>query len=102
MYQDFSSTLAATMWADFDETPKRDGDTPEIVDIETFVIDGNFPWTIVRIEADNGTTGIGECYPSPGVHEIITDYLRPVVIGETPLDVERIYNLIRSSLPGRG
>jgi galactonate dehydratase len=102
MYQDFSSTLAATMWADFDETPKRDGDTPEIVDIETFVIDGNFPWTIVRIEADNGTTGIGECYPSPGVHEIITDYLRPVVIGETPLDVERIYNLMRSSLSGRG
>lgn len=102
MYQDFSSTLAATMWADFDETPTREGDTPEIVDIETFVIDGNFPWTIVRIEADNGTTGIGECYPSPGVHEIITDYLRPVIIGETPLDVERLYNLMRSSLSGRG
>ena len=102
MYEDFASTLAATMWADFDKTPAREGPTPEITNIETLVIDGNFPWTIVRIRADDGTVGIGECYPSPGVHEIITDYLRPVLIGETPLDVERLYNLMRASLSGRG
>ena len=102
MYEDFASTLAATMWADFDKTPAREGPTPEITGIETLVIDGNFPWTIVRVRADDGTVGIGECYPSPGVHEIITDYLRPVLIGETPLDVERLYNLMRASLSGRG
>jgi galactonate dehydratase len=102
MYEDFASTLAATMWADFDETPARQGPTPEITGIETLVIDGNFPWTIVRVEADDGTVGIGECYPSPGVHEIVTDYLRPVLVGEIPLDVERLYNLMRASLSGRG
>jgi galactonate dehydratase len=90
------------MWADFDETPDREGSKPEITDLDTLVIDGNFPWTIVRVEADDGTVGIGECYPSPGVHEIITDYLRPVLVGETPLDVERLYNLMRASLSGRG
>ncbi len=102
MYEDFASTLAATMWADFDEKPARDGPEPEITDIETLVIDGNFPWTIVKVEAGDGTVGIGEAYPSPGVHEIITDYLRPVLVGETPLDVERLYNLMRASLSGRG
>lgn len=102
MYEDFASTLAATMWADYDRTPARDGPTPEITDIDTLVVDGNFPWTIVTVEADDGTVGIGEAYPSPGVHEIITDYLRPVLVGETPLDVERLYNLMRSSLSGRG
>jgi L-alanine-DL-glutamate epimerase-like enolase superfamily enzyme len=102
MYEDFASTLAVTMWADFDEQPARDGPTPEIIDIDTFVINGNFPWTIVTVEADDGTIGIGEAYPSPGVHEIITDYLRPVLVGETPLDVERLYNLMRESLSGRG
>jgi L-alanine-DL-glutamate epimerase-like enolase superfamily enzyme len=102
MYEDFASTLAATMWADFDDQPARDGQTPEITDIDTLVIDGNFPWTIVTVEADDGTVGIGEAYPSPGVHEIITDYLRPVLVGETPLDVERLYNLMRESLSGRG
>jgi galactonate dehydratase len=102
MYEDFASTLAATMWADFDETPAREERPPEIADVETLVIDGNFPWTIVTVEADDGTVGIGEAYPSPGVHEIITDYLRPVLLGEVPLDVERLYNLMRASLSGRG
>jgi len=102
MYEDFASTLAATMWADYDRTPNRTGSTPEISDIDTLVIDGNFPWTIVTVEADDGTVGIGEAYPSPGVHEIISDYLRPVLVGEVPLDVERLYNLMRESLSGRG
>lgn len=102
MYEDFASTLAAPMWADFDETPAREGPKPEITGIETLVVDGNFPWTIVRVEADDGTVGIGECYPSPGVHEIITDCLQPILIGETPLDVERLYNLMRGCLSGRG
>ncbi len=102
MYEDFASTLAATMWADYDQTPAREGPTPEITDLDTVVVDGNFPWTIVTVEADDGTVGIGECYPSPGVHEVITDYLRPVLVGETPLDVERLYNLMRESLSGRG
>lgn len=102
MYEDFASDLAVTMWADFDETPARDEPTAEITDLNTIVIDGNFPWTIVRVETDEGTTGIGEAYPSPGVHEIITDYLRPVLVGENPLDVERLYYLMRESLSGRG
>lgn len=102
MYEDFASKLAATMWADFDEAPARDEQMAEITDISTTVIDGNFPWTLVTVETDQGVTGIGEAYPSPGVHEIITDYLRPVLVGENPLDVERLYYLMRGSLSGRG
>jgi galactonate dehydratase len=102
MYEDFASKLAVTMWADFDDTPERDGPTPEITDIDTLVLDGNFPWTIVTLETDAGVRGIGEAYPSPGVHEIITDYLRPILVGENPLDVERLYELMRGSLSGRG
>lgn len=102
MYEDFASDLAVTMWADFDETPARDGPTASITDLSTVVIDGNFPWTIVTVETDDGTVGIGECYPSPGVHEIITDYLKPVLEGENPTDVERLYYLMRESLSGRG
>ncbi|WP_440009761.1 mandelate racemase/muconate lactonizing enzyme family protein [Halomicrococcus sp. SG-WS-1] len=104
MYEDFASKLAATMWADFDVTPDRDGPTAgvEITDLSTRVIDGNFPWTLVTVETDDGTVGVGEAYPSPGVHEIITDYLRPVLVGENPTDVERLYNLMRASLSGRG
>lgn len=102
MYEDFASKLAATMWADFDTTPSRSGELATITDLSTTVVDGNFPWTIVTIETDAGVRGIGEAYPSPGVHEIITDYLRPVLVGENPTDVERLYYLMRESLSGRG
>lgn len=102
MYEDFATKLATTMWGDYDRTPERDTESPEITDVDTVVVDGNFPWTIVTIETDTGVRGIGEAYPSPGVHEIITDYLRPVLVGENPLDVERLYHLMRESLSGRG
>lgn len=102
MYSDFAARLATTMWPNFDRTPERTTVTPAITDLSTVVVDGNFPWTIVTIETDVGVTGIGEAYPSPGVHEVITDYLQPVLRGENPLDVERLYHLMRESLSGRG
>src|SRR6056297_1460080 len=102
MYSDFAARLASSIWPDFGETPARSTETPEITGLSTIVIDGNFPWTIVRLETDAGVTGIGEAYPSPGVHEVITDYFEPVLVGENPLDVERLYHLMRESLSGRG
>jgi len=102
MYSDFAARLASSIWPDFGETPARSTETPEITGLSTIVIDGNFPWTIVRLETDAGVTGIGESYPSPGVHEVITDYFEPVLVGENPLDVERLYHLMRESLSGRG
>lgn len=102
MYENFASTLAATMWADFDQIPERDGSAAKITGLDTTVIDGNFPWTIITVETDTGVAGMGESYPSPGVHEVVTDYLEPVLVGENPLDVERLYYLMRESLSGRG
>jgi len=102
MYSDFAARLASSIWPDFGETPARTTEMPEITDLSTVVIDGNFPWTIVRLETDAGVVGIGEAYPSPGVHEVITDYFKPVLRGENPLDVERLYHLMRESLSGRG
>lgn len=102
MYSDFAERLTTSIWPDFGQTPSRSNETPEITGLSTVVIDGNFPWTIVQLETDVGVTGIGEAYPSPGVHEVITDYFEPVLVGETPLDVERLYHLMRESLSGRG
>jgi L-alanine-DL-glutamate epimerase-like enolase superfamily enzyme len=102
VYEEFAATLAETMWAEFDEIPDREGPVVEITDVSTTVVDGNFPWTLVTVETDAGVTGIGEAYPSPGVHEVITDYLRPVLLGQPPTDVTRLYHLMRESLSGRG
>lgn len=101
MYSDFAARLATTMWPNFNRTPERITVTPAITDLSTVVV-GNFPWTIVTVETDAGVTGIGEAYPSPGVHEVITDYLQPVLRDGNPLDVKRLYHLMRESLSGRG
>lgn len=102
MYEDFAGTLAETMWADYDAIPSSDRDVPEITDLTTTVVDGNFPWLLVTVETDADVTGIGEAYPSPGVREIVTDFLRPVLVGQPVTDVGRLYRLMRGILSGRG
>lgn len=49
--------------------------------------------TLVRIEASNGTVGWGECWgPVEGTDEVVESVLAPHVVGENPLEVERLYD----------
>ncbi|GAA0313036.1 mandelate racemase/muconate lactonizing enzyme family protein [Halarchaeum salinum] len=48
---------------------------------------------LVRIEADDGTVGWGECWgPIAGSRETIDDLLAPILVGEDPLDIERLHD----------
>ena len=38
----------------------------KIVRLKTAVVEGNFDWTFVRIETDEGIQGLGECFFAPG------------------------------------
>ena len=38
---------------------KRDGRDVQITDVQTTMVDGNFPWTLVRIYTDAGIVGTG-------------------------------------------
>ena len=42
-----------------------------ITGVRTAVIDGNFPWVLVRVETDTGVTGLDEAYWGAGVTELI-------------------------------
>jgi L-alanine-DL-glutamate epimerase-like enolase superfamily enzyme len=46
--------------------------------------------TLVKIETDAGVTGIGNGYAKPVIRTAI-DQFRPLLIGEDPLDVERLW-----------
>ena len=49
--------------------------------------------TLVRIEASDGTVGWGECWgPVEGTVETVESVFAPHVVGENPLDVERLYD----------
>ena len=39
----------------------------KITRVSTAVVEGNFDWTFVRVEWDNGVRGLGECFFAPGL-----------------------------------
>jgi gluconate/galactonate dehydratase len=73
----------------------------EISDVQTTMVDGNFPWTLVRIYTDAGVTGTGEAYWGAGVPELV-ERMRPFLVGENPLDVDRLYEHLIQKMSGEG
>jgi len=73
----------------------------EITDVQTAMVDGNFPWTLVRVYTDAGVVGTGEAYWGAGVPELI-ERMKPFVLGENPLDVDRLFEHLVQRMSGEG
>jgi gluconate/galactonate dehydratase len=73
----------------------------EITDVQCTMVDGNFPWTLVRIYTDAGLVGTGEAYWGAGVPELI-ERMTPFVVGENPLDIDRLYEHLVQKMSGEG
>jgi gluconate/galactonate dehydratase len=83
-------------------TDARGGDRDvEITDIQTTMVDGNFPWTLVRVYTDAGVVGTGEAYWGAGAPELI-ERMKPFVIGENPLDIDRMTEHLVQKMSGEG
>ncbi len=73
----------------------------EITAINTCVIEGNFEWNLVTVHTDAGVVGLGESYRGGGVTEIMS-YMERFLIGENPLDVERLFRRMIQETSGHG
>ncbi|SFR41596.1 mandelate racemase/muconate lactonizing enzyme family protein [Halogeometricum limi] len=73
----------------------------EITDVQTTMIDGNFPWTLVRVYTDAGVVGTGEAYWGAGVPELI-ERMKPFLVGENPLDIDRLFEHLVQKMSGEG
>ncbi|ELZ24269.1 gluconate dehydratase [Halosimplex carlsbadense 2-9-1] len=73
----------------------------EITDVQTTMVDGNFPWTLVRVYTDAGLVGTGEAYWGAGIPELI-ERMAPFLIGENPLDIDRLYEHLIQKMSGEG
>ncbi|WP_276300529.1 mandelate racemase/muconate lactonizing enzyme family protein [Halorussus lipolyticus] len=80
---------------------RGEGRDVAITDVQTTMIDGNFPWTLVRIYTDAGVVGTGEAYWGAGVPELI-ERMKPFVVGENPLDIDRLYEHLIQKMSGEG
>jgi len=73
----------------------------EITDVQTTMVDGNFPWTLVRVYTDAGVTGTGEAYWGAGVPALV-ERMTPFLVGENPLDIDRLYEHLVQKMSGEG
>ncbi len=99
----------------------------KIVDIKTFLMqvdapnlrswasDGSFGhdkskkgltgtrnWLFVKVYTDEGITGIGECSGWPRVIETAVQDLKWILIGQDPMDIERLWQKMMSALMAHG
>jgi D-galactarolactone cycloisomerase len=60
--------------------------------------------TLVEVRSDEGLTGIGSCYTSQALVEAALQLLRPMLLGETGLEAERVAEKLRQMTfwQGRG
>src|SRR3954463_16536184 len=69
-----------------------------ITDIKVMIVRGTWDWNLIKVETDSGLYGIGEAYWGPGVRDLIEKQFRALLVGEDPLNVDRLYKkmLLRS------
>ncbi|ESP89927.1 mandelate racemase/muconate lactonizing enzyme family protein [Candidatus Halobonum tyrrellensis] len=73
----------------------------EITDVQTTMVDGNYPWILVRVYTDAGVAGTGEAYWGGGDAGIV-ERMAPFLIGENPLDIDRLYEHLVQKMSGEG
>ena len=86
----------------------------KITDIKTFLMMAGSPaskestswsarnWCFVKVYTDEGITGLGEGSGWPRVVETAINVLKPIVIGEDPMNIERIWQKMLVSTMGAG
>ena len=73
----------------------------KIIRLKTAVVEGNFDWTFVRMETDEGIQGLGECFFAPGLTSVLRS-LEPVLLGEDPRDIHRLFRKLQLATSGAG
>lgn len=83
----------------------------KITDIQTFLVDANVPdssgwksrnWLFIKIHTDEGIYGVGEGSGWPRVVETAVKDLTPILIGEDPFQIEKIWQKMFIAMMGHG
>src|SRR5919197_6204999 len=74
----------------------------KITDVKCMIVRGTWDWNLVKVETDAGIYGIGEAYWGPGVKDLILKQLKPLVVGEDPLNVDKLYTKMLMRSAGAG
>ena len=75
----------------------------KIRDVKVMIVRGTWDWNLIKIETDQpGLYGIGEAYWGPGVKDLVLNQLKQHIIGEDPLNVDKLYTKMLMRSAGAG
>lgn len=74
----------------------------KITDVRCMIVRGTWDWNLIRIDTDAGVYGIGEAYWGWGVKDLVENKLKGIIVGEDPLNVDRLYTKMLRDSAGAG
>ena len=94
--------LTATSMLPLDSYAQQHKGKVKITDVKCMIVRGTWDWNLIKIETDSGVYGIGEAYWGWGVKDLVLNKLRPIVVGEDPLNVDKLYTKMLMESAGAG
>ena len=74
----------------------------KITGVKCMIVRGTWDWNLIKIETDSGLYGIGEAYWGPGVKDMVLNQLAQHILGEDPLNVDKLYTNMLMLSAGAG
>src|SRR5437868_3730071 len=74
----------------------------KITDVKIMIVRGTWDWNLIKIETDSGLYGIGEAYWGWGGKDLVLNKMRDIVVGEDPLNVDKLYTKMLMQSAGAG
>src|ERR1022692_3836529 len=74
----------------------------KITGVKCMIVRGTWDWNLIKIETDSGLYGIGEAYWGWGVKDFVLNKLAPIIVGEDPLNVDKLYTKMLMRSGGAG
>jgi galactonate dehydratase len=83
----------------------------KITEVKTYLVDANVPgsrgwrsrnWLFIKVFTDEGVYGVGEGSGWPRVVETAVQDLAPIIVGEDPFEIEKIWQKMFIAIMGHG
>src|SRR6185312_14734392 len=74
----------------------------KITDVKCMIVRGTWDWNLIKIETDAGIYGLGEAYWGWGVQALGVNKMKGILIGEDPLNVDKLYTKMLMESAGAG
>src|ERR1700756_3600514 len=74
----------------------------KITDVKCMIVRGTWDWNLIKVETDSGLYGIGEAYWGWGVKDLVLNKMKGIVVGEDPLNVDKLYTKMLRDSAGAG